>query len=414
MLTLGIVITLLLSALFSGSEIAYVSANKLKVELKKKRGGARGAIIADFYNHPSRFLSTMLVGNNIVLVLFTSLMAVPVDALLINRFGIAGEGLVLLLSTIIITVVVLIFGEFVPKVLFRVYADEALYLLAVPLKMFQLLLLPPTWLLTSASNGLLRLFFKQNMTPETQEFTRTDLEHFVKNARTEQEEEIDKEMFGKALNLRDVRVRECMVPRTEIETIDVNATVEELEALFVETKLSRLLIIDNDINQTLGYVHHQQLFERPQSIRELILDITFVPEVMRVSDLMQNFIAERNNIACVVDEFGSVSGLITLEDILEEIFGEIDDEYDEEEYVEEPLAENAFRFSARLEINYLNNKYNLNFPEGEYHTLSGYLVTATGQIPTEGDVIEIDGFRFSLESVTSTRIETVKVEVLAS
>lgn len=411
MLTIGIIITLILSALFSGSEIAYVSANKLKVELKKKRGGSRGAIIADFYNNPSRFLSTMLVGNNVVLVIFTSLMAGPVDYLLIQQFGIEGEGLILLLSTILITIVVLIFGEFVPKVLFRTYADEALYQLAIPLKAIQWLLLAPTWLLTTASNGLIKLLFKQNPVAENQVFTRLDLEHFVNSTQAEEEEQIDKEMFGKALNLRDVRVRESMVPRTEIESIDVNASVAELEQLFAETKLSRILIIDNDIDQTLGYVHHQQLFKGPKSIRDLILDISFVPEVMRVADLMQKFMAEGVSIACVVDEFGSVSGLITLEDIIEEIFGEIDDEYDEEEYVEEQIDAQTYRFSGRLEIDYLNGKFNLNFPEGEYHTLSGYLVTTTGLIPTQDDVIELNGYRFIIESVSATRIETIRVEL---
>ena len=190
-----------------------------------------------------------------------------------------------------------------------------------------------------------------------------------------------------------------------------NASVAELEELFAETKLSRILIIDNDINQTLGYVHHQQLFKGPKSIRDLILDISFVPEVMRVADLMQKFMAEGVSIACVVDEFGSVSGLITLEDIIEEIFGEIDDEYDEEEYVEEQIDAQTYRFSGRLEIDYLNDKFNLNFPEGEYHTLSGYLVTTTGLIPTQDDVIELNGYRFIIESVSATRIQTIRVEL---
>lgn len=411
MLTLGIILTLVLSALFSGSEIAFVSANKLKVELKKKRGGTRGQIFTEFFNHPSRFLSTMLVGNNIVLVVFTFLVSGPIDYLLAHYLGLdaSQEGLVLLISTLIITIILLIFGEFVPKAIFRAYADEALYLLAIPLRALQLLLLPPTWLLTLASKGVIRLLFNQEVKQESQVFTRMDLEHFVNATQTEQAEEIDKEMFGKALNLRDVRVRECMIPRTEVEIIDVAASIEELEQLIAETKLSRILVVDGDINQTLGYVHHQQLFQRPQSVRELILDISFVPEVMRVSDLMQKFIKDRSNIACVVDEFGSISGLITLEDILEEIFGEIEDEYDEEEYVEEQIDEHTYRFSARLEISYLNEEYGLNFPEGEYHTLSGYLVTTTGHIPAQGETIEMDGFRFYLEAVHATRIDRVRV-----
>jgi len=223
-------------------------------------------------------------------------------------------------------------------------------------------------------------------------------------------EVVDREMFGNALNLKEVRVRDCMVPRPEIECIDINAGVEELEQLFRETKLSRILVIEDDVDNVLGYVHHQQLLERPSNIDKIRLEIIFVPEVMRVSDLLHKFITERVNIVCVVDEFGGVAGLITLEDILEEIFGEIEDEHDEEEYIEQQISETEYLLSGRLEIDYLNEKFpSLHLPEGEYHTLSGYLVMTTGSIPQQGAEIELNGTRFILEQVSETKIETVRI-----
>jgi CBS domain containing-hemolysin-like protein len=226
-------------------------------------------------------------------------------------------------------------------------------------------------------------------------------------------EEIDKELFGKALNLKEVRVRECMVPRPEIEHIDVAASVKELEELFRDSNLSRIIVSDGgDVDKVLGYVHHQQLLTQPRAIRPLIMSIPFVPEAMRVTDLLNTFIQQSLNIAIVVDEFGGVAGLVTLEDVLEEIFGEIEDEHDLEEHVEEQLGEAEWIFSGRLEVDYLNEKYDLDFPEGDYHTLSGMLVTTTETIPEQGARLELNGYRFVLELVSDTKIETVRVERL--
>jgi len=403
-----IILFLFLSALFSGTEIAFISASKLGIELKKNKGSRRGRILAQFYEKPAEFLSTMLVGNNIALVVFTYLMTKILTPYIDPTEG--GGVLTLLINTIIITIVVLLFGEFLPKTLFRLYADQVLYLLAYPLNLLKFILLIPAWVMTKMSNLVLRGIFKTPLEEDVTAFTRLDLENFISKTRTDSEEEIDKELFGKALNLKDVRVRECMVPRTEIENIDVSSTLDELIQLFKETKHSRIIITKDEIDNVLGYVHHQQLLEQTRSIRKLTLPLQFVPEVMRVTDLMNMFVKKEMNIACVVDEFGGIAGIITLEDILEELFGEIEDEHDQEEYVEIKISDHEFIFSGRLEIDYLNEKYEmLQFPEGEYHTLSGYLVTTTETIPEQGVIIELEGYQFILELVSDTKIETIRV-----
>ncbi len=410
MLLAAIIFSLVLSALFSGAEIAFVTANKLRIELKKKKGATRGNIIAGFYERPALFLGTMLVGNNIALVIFSTLTREPLDNFFSQTFGISSAFLLLLMNVILLTVIVLIVGEFLPKTLFRLYANNVLFLLAYPLRILQFLLGLPAKLMTQSSNVLLKWVFKA--APEEVEtvFTRLDLENFINDSTTHSEEEIDKELFGKALNLKEVRIRDCMVPRTEIENIDVSATVEDLIKLFEETKLSRIIITNGDINNVLGYVHHQQLLKQPKNISSLVMNIPFVPEVMYVTNLMNVFIKSHINIACVVDEFGGVSGIITLEDILEEIFGEIEDEYDQEEYVETEVSDTEYILSGRLEIAYLNEKYpSLSFPEGDYQTLSGYLVMTTETIPEQGAEIEMDGYKFVLELVSNTKIETIRV-----
>jgi len=427
MLIISIILFLLLSALFSGTEIAFISASKLRVELKRQKGSRQGTILAQFYEKPAEFLGTMLVGNNIALVAFTILMGKLID---INLFG-AGQievgGVVeeiafstkmlqLLITTIITTIIVLIFGEFLPKTLFRLYADRILYGLAYPLKFLQFILAIPSWMMTKASNFILRVFFKTPITESESIITRLDLENFIKDTKAaSSEEEIDTNLFEKALHLKNVKVKECMVPRTEIENIDRSASVDELKQLFIETNLSRLIVSKEDIDDILGYVHHQQILNNPSSIKDLILDIPIVPEAMRVRDLMNYFIKNRISIACVVDEYGGTAGIITMEDIVEEIFGEIEDEHDQEEHVEVQKSPNEYIFAGRLEIDYLNEKYeSLQFPEGEYHTLSGYLVTTTETIPEQGAEIELNGYRFILELVSDTKIETIRVIKLES
>lgn len=411
MLTFAIITCLLLSALFSGSEIAYVSANKLKVELKKKRGTRQSRILASWYDKPAEFLTAMLVGNNIALVAFTSLITVPISVLLESHLGLSPGLTLLLINTLVITVIVLIFGEYLPKTLFRLYADDALYLLAYPIRWLQWLLFLPSKIMTGVSNVLLQLIFKEPGDDLDNVLTRLDLENFVNESGSNDEEAggIDTKLFGNALNLNNVKIRDCMIPRNEIVAIDVSASIDELEEKFRESRLSRLLVYDQDVDQIEGYVHHHQLLSMPENLREIVLDITFLPEAAAVTDVLHDTVKDRFSIACVVDEFGGVAGVITMEDMLEEIFGEIDDEHDDDTYVEEEFPSGEFIFSGRLEVSYLNEKYDLKFPEGDYHTLSGLVVDVAERLPEIGAEIQIKDYKLVMVEVSNTKIELIRV-----
>lgn len=404
-----IVFFLVLSAFFSGSEIAYISANKIRIELLKEQGKLKGRVLDGFYQKPQKFLGTMLVGNNIALVIFTALMTTLLEPYVTPILkSTVGQSLVM---TFLITIVVLIFGEFLPKTIFRVYATKMLSLLALPLEFFRILLSIPTWVMTRLSAQILKIFFKIDNEKTSKPFTRVDLEHFLQDTFDgDIDDEIDTDIFKNALRLKETKVRDCMVPRNEIIAIDQNAEMLELIDLFHESKLSRILTYDGDIDNVNGYIHHQQLLKYPKKIMSVVLDIPFVPEAMNVQDVMNQFFKTEKNIACVVDEFGGTAGVITLEDILEEIFGEIEDEHDQEDHIEQELGDQEWRFSGRLELDYLNEKYEgINFPEGDYNTLSGYLVMTTASIPEQGTTLDLDGYQFVLEHVSNTRIETVRI-----
>ncbi|NND34778.1 MAG: HlyC/CorC family transporter, partial [Saprospiraceae bacterium] len=316
--------------------------------------------------------------------------------------------------TCMITIVVLIFGEFLPKTIFRVYANNMISALAVPLQFFKVLLSAPSWIMTQLSGLILRLFFRSGPQQSTQTFTRIDLEHFIQDSfEGEDDDEIDTDIFKNALKLKETKVRDCMVPRNEIVAIDEESTMQELIGLFSTSKLSRILTYKGDIDNVSGYIHHQQMLNQPKRLKSVILDVPYVPEAMNVQDVMNQMFKSEKNIACVVDEFGGTAGMITLEDILEEIFGEIEDEHDQEDYIEEQINDHEWLFSGRLEMDYLNEKYEgINLPTGDYNTLSGYLVMTTANIPEQGTILEMEGYQFTLEKVSSTRIETVRINKL--
>ncbi len=406
MLVFLIIVFLLFSALFSGTEIAFISASKLRVELSKKRDTLSSRIMGGFYDYPNKFISTLLVGNNIALAFFTILFEIFLE----GTMPIESVIWKLPVYTLISTLVVLIFGEFLPKTLFKQWADQAVYFLAIPMRMLQKILFVPAWIMTRISSLFLKYFLGVSTENVQQEITKMDLGHFIKNSSKESDDEINTDIFEKALHLEDQRVKSCMVPRTEIEAVDITNTIEELLDIIQKTSFSRILVTsDGDINDILGYVHHQQLLKHPKDIKSIMLDIPFVPEAMRIRDLLNRFIKENISIACVVDEYGGTAGIVTMEDIVEEIFGEIEDEHDQEEYVEKQLSDNEYLFSGRLEITYLNEKYNLDFPDGEYTTLSGYLVMTNESIPVKNDEIELNGYKYIIELVSDTKIDTIRV-----
>lgn len=409
MLLLGIIVFLLLSAFFSGSEIAFISSNKLGIEVLKNKGSKKGYVMAQFYDDPKSFISTMLVGNNISLVIFTLLMTQLLNTLI---FGNPDDDSVLglIINTLLITGVVLIFGEFLPKTLARIYSNDFLYWVAYPLRLFKWILKFPTWVMIGLTNFLLKYVFRTPIENATMALTRVDLEHFIDEELSQNDDEFDKEILVNALNLEQQKVRDCMIPRNEIVHVDKTDSLEDLLEEFKSSRLSRILISDGGVEQIVGYIHHQSLLERPKKMVSVMRDMPFVPETMNVRDLLYKFIKSGVGIACVVDEFGGTAGIITLEDILEEIFGEIEDEHDDVGLNEVQISDLEYVFDGRLEIDYLNEKYeHLDIPVGEYNTLSGYIVMTGGTIPEELAEVEIGDYRFILESVSDTKIESVRV-----
>ena len=407
MLVVGIIIFLLLSAFFSASEIAYVSSNKLGIEVLKEKGTRRARLISSFYEKPKKFLGTTLVGNNIALVVFTALMTKFLSPL----FGDLNpdSALVLIGNTLLITIVVLILGEFLPKTFSRVYSIGFLHIAAYPLRFFQWLLTFPTWSMTLLSGMIIKYIFKGPIDKADPNLSMVDLQHYLEEI-SEGDENIDKEILTNAMNLGQLKVRDCMIPRNEISYIDLNSTIPELIEEFKSSNHSRVIVADGDVENVVGYIHHQQLISNPKNLKKLVLMLPYVPEAMNILLLLNKFIANKTSMACVVDEFGGTAGLITLEDILEEIFGEIEDEHDTEEFEYTQLSENEFRFSGRVELDMINEKFeNLNIPEGEYHTLSGYVVMTSGSIPDQNSEITIDGMRLIFEKVSDKRIAQIRL-----
>lgn len=415
-LLLYIIGCIILIGFFAGTEIAFISANKLNIELRKKQGTVSGKILARFMENPAEFIGTSLVGVNILLVIYGLLMTELTTPLLeMLPAPLNSQYVHLLLDTIIATIIILLLAEFLPKAIFRARAETVLNLFSLPMLLMYYLLYPIAKIFVAISEFILKYLFNVRIKDNKQVFNRVDLEVFVKQSLHGHENEsndVNTELFENALYLVNVRIRKFMIPRNEIEAVDITTPISEVREKFINTKLSKIIVYDDTIDNIVGYVHHLDLNRRPKSIKEVLHTITAVPEAMSAVDLMNRFTKDRKSIAWVIDEFGGTAGIVTMEDVLEEIFGDINDEYDVQEHVEKQIAENEYIFSGRLELDYLNEKYDFNFPTDGSETLSGYIISEHETIPKNKERIFIDKYEFDILLVSNTRIETVKMKVL--
>lgn len=407
-----IVVTLLFSAFFSGMEIAFISSNRLKVELDISKGTFSSKILGVFYNRESNFIALLLLGNNVALVLFGISAAEILDPI-IHSWGISENGVVLLIQTIISTLLVLITAEFLPKVLVQLNPNFFLSITAVPMVIIYALLYLPTLAIVAISNVFLRLLRTDNAHTE-KVFSRIDLEHYVQdlNDRINEEEDLGNEMqiLQNALDFSNVRARDCMIPRTEIVGLDLSCDITELHSIFVETGISKVIVYKENMDNIIGYVHSFEMFKKPTSIKQILMPIAFVPSSMPGKELLELFAKLSGNIAIVVDEYGGTAGLITIEDVIEEIFGEIEDEHDKEDWLEQQISKDEYLFSGRIDIEYINDEYGLNLPESdEFETLGGLIISETQSIPESKTRVELDDFTFIIEEVSDRRIDVVRI-----
>ena len=409
--------TIILSAFFSGMEIAFVSANKLRLELDKQLEPFSSKLLRVVTANSGKYIATMLIGNNIALVIYGIAFAGLLDPIFENFFH--TEAIILLLTTVISTFVILVFGEFLPKTLFRTIPNTLLKIFLIPLSFFYFLFYPVTRFVVGITNILMKWLFKANIKPNNNSlvFSRIDLDEFVNekdNNRAEKKENIESEvkLFKNALDFSKVKLREIMVPRTEIEMLDMNSTISELRQKFVETGYSRIIFYDKNIDNIVGYVHSSVIFKNPESVKPYLNNVLIVPETMPANKLLSTFIKEHRSIAIVVDEFGGTSGMVTSEDILEEIFGEIEDEHDTVDVIEKKISDNEYVFSGRSEIDLINEKYHINLPETEdFETLAGFILFHHESIPKINSLIKIGVFQFKILKATSTKIELVKLTI---
>ncbi|WP_300662621.1 hemolysin family protein [Fluviicola sp.] len=407
-----ILASLLFSAYSSGMEIAFVSSNRLKVELDRSKNSWYSKLLNVFYGKDGHFLATLLLANNVGIVIFGIYMAEALDPL-IASWGIKQEYLVVLLQTVISTLIVLSIAEFFPKVIFQINPNGIFRLGSAPMWVIYWLLYIPTKLIVWASNGLLRIF-GIHVEQSEKVFSKTDLQHFVQDVNERMEEEGDLgneiQILQNALDFSKIKARDCMVPRMEIEAIDVEESIENLLAKFVETRLSKLLLYRDSVDNIIGYVHSYELFKKPATITQILRPISFVPEAIPGKELLELFTKKSQSIAVVVDEYGGTSGVVTIEDVIEQIFGEIEDEHDDEDWLEEQISENSYRFSARAEISYLNRTYGLKLPESDsYETLGGLAINQLEAIPQGGEELIIGKWTLIVEEVTDRRIEIIRL-----
>jgi len=419
-LILYIAITLAFSAFFSGMEIAFVSSNKLRFEMDRSQSSIGARFAATFFEHPNNFISTLLVGNNIALVIYGILIARLLDPLLIQPLGIHNEWLALLVQTIASTIIVLFTGEFLPKMLFKINPNRTLLMLSPIAYIFYILLYPIAKFTSGLAKGILRIFgLKVNRDDSDKAFTRVDLDYLIQTTidQTDNEEEITDEVkiFQNALDFSTCKVRDCIVPRTEIVAADITETIEQLRAKFIESGCSKLIVYEDDIDNVVGFIHSSELFRmKPgDAWRDHVREVPIVPESMSAQKLMQTLMQQKISLAVVVDEFGGTSGICTLEDLVEEIFGDIEDEHDQQSYIARKLPSGEYELSARLEVEKANELLDLELPESEdYMTVGGLILHKIQRFPKLNEVVSFDNLEFKILKNTSTKIELVRLKIL--
>lgn len=404
------IITLILMGFFAGIEMAYYSANRLNIELRRKQGGTSGHLLAKFIDAPASFIGTTLIGFTLFLVFFGLVFSAVLKP--IWDYMHVNDLVRIIVEIAVATLMVLIFAEFTPRAIFRARSNSLLSRLALVTDFFYQIFSPIAEAFISLSEWLLKYVFNVRIDKHKEPLSHAELKNLFHQSQDEERQDHNTQLLENAQEFPKVKIRQCLVPRKEIVGIDSTASVQEVQQKFVETKLSKLVVFDNNIDHIIGYVHQLDLFKKPADIQSILLPIPAVPASMSAADLIGKFSKERKSIAWVVDEFGGTAGIITMEDVLEELFGEIQDEYDTEKFVEKQLAENEYIFSGRLELDYLEEKYGFEFPENDSETLSGYIINYHETIPQQKDRIIIDDYEFDVLSVSDTRIETVKMKRL--
>lgn len=408
--------SIIFSAFFSGMEIAFVTSNKLKIELDKKLGFFPAKLLSYFNKNQSKFISAMLVGNNIALVIYGIFMAKALEPKLFMLFE--SEITVFIAQTIISTILILFTAEFLPKSLFRINPNKLLNFFVLPVSLIYAILFPFVWVVLLFSNLILKYILRINPKDNELSFGLVDIDNYLKtvtgNADNNSDIETEVQIFQNALDFSKVKARECMIPRTELEAIEENGKIEELTQKFIETGYSKILVYKENIDNIIGYVHSYALFENPQNLKQITRPVSLIPESMPANEILELFTKEKKSVAVVVDEFGGTSGIITIEDVIEELFGDIEDEHDLEDSIERQLSETEFIFSARLEIDYLNDKYQLQIPESdEYETLAGYIINIHQSIPQKNEVISTPQFLITTRVVAKNKIEIVHLKRLS-
>ena len=415
---LVIIICLILSAFFSGMEIAFVSANKIFLEIEKQQAGFNAKFLNFITKNPSRFIATMLVGNNISLVIYGIFMGDRILQLFFPE-TISGEGIsirIVFIQTVISTIIILITAEFLPKVFFQQFSNVLIKIFAFPTAFFYALFSPITTMIIKLSDLILMKFFSTKGDQVQLTFSKIELGNYIEEQleSTKDIDNVDSEIqiFQNALDFSEVKVREAMVPRTEVVSIEIGAALSDIKKLFTSSGLSKIPVFENSIDDVLGYIHAFEMFKKPTDLKKILLPVAFVPETMRISEVLKLLTKQHKSIAVVMDEYGGTSGIITVEDIIEELFGEIEDEHDHIALFEKQIDEGLFEFSARLEVDYINQNYDVNLPENEfYETLGGLIVYLKEEIPSKGTLIEVENYEFEIKEVTSTKIERVILRV---